>query len=249
LRIRAVSSVGYPRGVAIALFCAASLTVNPVTLSQAPAHAAATQNAGDHPNFSGYWQLRVDSRSVPPAVLTDEAKGKLAQQKEHDLLAVRWCANVGMPVLMDDNGTLDLRQSSKVIGIMAKTVSSMRYIYVDGRSHPSPDELDPTTNGHSVGHWAGDELVVDTVGFGDRGITALPGGGVRTPASHLTERFRLLHNGTMLSVKSTWEDPHVFAQPHSYEYRYYRIAKNEYPLQYPCNARDPERASFLMPGK
>jgi hypothetical protein len=249
VRNRIVSNVAYPKMAAIALFCAASLTVNPVIFSQSPAHTGSTQNTGDHPDFSGYWQLRVDSRSVRPAVLTEEAKGKMAQQKEHDVLAVRWCANVGMPVLMDDNGTLDLRQSSKVIGIMAKTVSSMRYIYLDGRTHPSKDELDSSTNGHSVGHWEGDELVVDTVGFSDRGITAIPGGGFRTPDSHLSERFRLLHNGTMLSVKSTWEDPQVFAQPHSYEYRYYRIAKNEYPLQYPCNARDPERASFLMPAK
>jgi len=235
------------RGVSIAVFCAASLTMGPMAVSQPPDHPASSQDASGHPDFSGYWELRHDSRSIPPAVLTDEAKGKLGQQKEHDVLAVRWCANVGMPFLMDDNATLDVRQSSKVIGLMAKTVSSMRYIYIDGRKHPSPDELDPTTNGHSIAHWEGDQLVVDTVGFSDRGITAIPGGGYRTPTSHLTERFRLMNKGEMLSVKATWEDPHVFAQPHSYEYRYYRVAKNEYPLQYPCDARNAERASFLIP--
>ena len=38
----------------------------------------------------------------------------------------------------------------------------MRRIYTDGRPHP--DEPDPTFHGHSIGHWEGDTLVVDTVG-------------------------------------------------------------------------------------
>lgn len=220
-----------------------------ISYGQSGATQPAPRDPAGHPDLSGYWQLRYDSRSVPAAELTEEGNAKLAQQKEHDLLAIRWCANIGMPFLMDDNGTLDIRQSPKVIGIVAKTVSSVRYLYTDGRSHPLADELDPTTNGNSVAHWEGDDLVVDTIGFSDRGITAIPGGGFRTPASHLTERFRLMQNGNMLSVKSTWDDPHVFTHSQSYEYRYYRIPKNEPPLQYYCAARDPERAKFLMPGK
>ena len=37
----------------------------------------------------------------------------------------------------------------------------MRRIYTDGRSHP--EVSDPTFHGHSIGHWEGDTLVVDTV--------------------------------------------------------------------------------------
>jgi len=37
----------------------------------------------------------------------------------------------------------------------------LRRIYTDGRSHP--DIHDPTFHGHSIGHWEGDTLVVDTV--------------------------------------------------------------------------------------
>ncbi len=39
----------------------------------------------------------------------------------------------------------------------------MRRIYTDGRNHP-PDP-DPTFHGHSIGHWEGQTLVVDTVGI------------------------------------------------------------------------------------
>jgi hypothetical protein len=101
---------------------------------------------------------------------------------------------------MGDRAPIDLRQSASVIGIVAKPQSSERYIYLDGRKHPDKDELDPTTNGHSIVQWEGETLVVDTIGFNDRGVTRLPGGGVRTSNSHLTERYRLMGNGQRLDV-------------------------------------------------
>ena len=39
--------------------------------------------------------------------------------------------------------------------------SRLRRIYTDGRQHP--DDPDPTFHGHSIGHWEGNTLVVDTV--------------------------------------------------------------------------------------
>lgn len=210
--------------------------------------AMPTDPAG-HPDISGYWELRFDSRSVTQASLTADATAKTAAQRDHDRLAIRWCANAGVPYIMGDTAPLDIRQGLKDIAILAKTVSSVRYIYVDGRSHPDKDELDPTTNGHSIGHWDGDTLVVDTVGFSDRGITAIPGGGFRTPKSHLIENFRLINGGRQLSVISTWDDPEVFQKPHSYEFRYYKVPQIGYPLQYPCNAMDQDRAKFLIPNK
>jgi hypothetical protein len=204
-------------------------------------------DAAGLPDLSGYWELRFDSRSVSPASLTPEATANLASQRSHDRLAVRWCANAGMPYIMGDSAPLDIRQGSKDIAIVAKTVSSVRYIFIDGRNHPDADILDPTTNGNSVGHWEGDTLVVGTVGFGDHGITSIPGGGYRTPNSHLVEHFRLLNGGKQLSVIFTWDDPKIFQKPHSYEFRYYRVAQSGYQLQYPCDARDAERAKFLAP--
>jgi len=39
----------------------------------------------------------------------------------------------------------------------------LRRIYTDGRPHPA--DPDPTFHGHSIGHWEGDTLVVDTIGI------------------------------------------------------------------------------------
>lgn len=40
---------------------------------------------------------------------------------------------------------------------------TFRTVYMDGRAHP--EDYEPTNYGHSVGHWEGDTLVIDTVGF------------------------------------------------------------------------------------
>ena len=202
--------------------------------------------AQQHPDLSGYWELRYDSQNIPQASLTPEVLAGGPAQIRHDIEAVRWCNPIGMPAIMADRSGIDLRQSPSVIGIVAKPQSSARYIYLDGRSHPEKDELDPTTNGHSIGRWEGDVLVVDTVGFNDRGVTRLPGGGVRTQNSHLTERYRLLDNGQRLDVTFTWEDAKVFTKPYTYEYRYYRIPEISEPRIFGCNANDAQRAKFLM---
>ena len=44
-------------------------------------------------------------------------------------------------------------------------IHSFRQIFMDGREHP--DDLEATWYGHSVGHWEGDTLVIETVGFND----------------------------------------------------------------------------------
>jgi hypothetical protein len=63
---------------------------------------------------------------------------------------------------------------------------TFRTIYMDGREHPA--DLDPSYGGHSIGHWEGDTLVVDSIGFNERGwIDAR--GSPNTKLLHLTERF------------------------------------------------------------
>jgi hypothetical protein len=85
---------------------------------------------------------------------------------------------------------------------------TFRTIYMDGRAHPK--DLDPSYYGHSVGHWEGDTLVVDTVGFNEgfwysRGMP-------HTDRLHMIERFtRTDYNSTKYEV--TIDDPGAFTAP------------------------------------
>jgi hypothetical protein len=86
---------------------------------------------------------------------------------------------------------------------------SFRPIFMDGRAHPK--DLDPSYYGHSVGRWDGDTLVVDTVGFNERGwIDAY--GTPTTKQLHLTERFTRLDFKT-LRYEMTIDDPGAYTAP------------------------------------
>jgi hypothetical protein len=210
--------------------------------SAAPTFA---QVGAPHPDVSGYWELRFDSFNVPRAALTPAAQAAAEARRKKDLDAIRGCINIGMPALMNDRATLDIRQSTSVVGMVARSPSSTRYVYIDGRKHPDADELEGTTNGHSIGRWQGDALLVDTTGFNDRGITAIPGGGYRTARSHLVERYQLSADGQHLTVTFTWTDPVVFRRAHSYAFRYYRVPTIAEPRVVNCIPNDAERAKFL----
>ena len=213
------------------------------------------QNSNEHRagpgsalNLSGYWELRFDSRNVPPASLKPEvaAEDPGAQYKK-DMTEIRWCHFMGVPYSMEGS-PIDILQNlnGKEIIITSSLRTPARHIYTDGRKHVNPDVFDPVSNGHSIGHWEGETLIVDTVGFSEEGMTRIPGGGRRTTGSHLIERYRLLDGGNRLSVIFTWEDPKIFAHTHSYEFRYYRSPKSTEAREFDCDANDQERAKFLM---
>jgi len=204
------------------------------------------QNTNSHPDLSGYWALRYDSFSVPRALLTPEAASAATAQAKHDIEAIRWCNNLGVPFILGDRTPLDIRQSPTVTAMVAMAQSSSRYIFTDGRAHPAKEDLDPTTNGHSTGRWDGDTFVVDTVGFNDHGATRIPGGGVRTPDSHLVERYRLFDGGARLSAVFTWDDAKVFQKPHTYEFRYYKTGPISGTRILACDPGDQDRAKFLL---
>ena len=85
----------------------------------------------------------------------------------------------------------------------------VRYIYTDGREHPKNLEL--TWNGHSIGRWDGDTLVVDTIGIRDESWLD-SGGHEHSTQLHVVERFRRVDADT-LEIERTLTDPIALAEP------------------------------------
>jgi len=86
-----------------------------------------------------------------------------------------------------------------------------REIYMDGRAHPQGDALNPTYLGHSVGHWEGDTLVVDVVGFNE-GTWLDYSGHPHTDLLHVIEKFtRPTKN--VLHYEATIDDPGAYTKP------------------------------------
>ena len=88
-------------------------------------------------------------------------------------------------------------------------------------NQPHPNPVEPSWYGDSIGHFEGDTLVVDTIGFYARPQVMVDDYG--TPASealHVVERYRVLEDGRQLQIDVTVDDPNVFKKPWSMTMNY-----------------------------
>ncbi|HTR01228.1 MAG TPA: DUF6152 family protein [Candidatus Acidoferrum sp.] len=85
-----------------------------------------------------------------------------------------------------------------------------RTVWLDGRKHPDAKQTFP--HGHSVGHFEGNTLVVDSTNFAPNPIgltTSLPSG----TGKHLTEKYEVGPDGKSLVYSGKIEDPEFLAAP------------------------------------
>jgi len=90
------------------------------------------------------------------------------------------------------------------IMIRSQYFDQERTVYMDGREHLPASES--SHEGHSIGRWEGDVLVVDTTNFADNRSpyqNGIPSG----PRKHVVERYRLLGDGNRMRAEFTLEDP------------------------------------------
>lgn len=98
-------------------------------------------------------------------------------------------------------------QTKSLIVILMEDFVAAHQIFLDGRGHPK--DLNPSWYGDSIGKWDGDTLLIDTVGFNDRGWIGLA---PITEELHVTERYHrrdLAH----LDIETTIDDPGTFKHP------------------------------------
>ena len=88
---------------------------------------------------------------------------------------------------------------------------TFRTIHLDGRPHPKGRDLVPSYLGHSIGHWEGDTLVVDTVGFNEANWIDAEGL-MHTDQYHQIERFTRTDFNT-LKYEVTVDDPGAYTAP------------------------------------
>jgi hypothetical protein len=148
-----------------------------------------------------------------------EAQKKAAQGLLPDMLAL--CFPPGMPRMMGMIYGMEILQTPNIISITSEWQAETRRIWMDLKAHPPADELNPTYAGHSIGHWEGDTLVVDTVGVRED----IPVDRAMTPHSaklRIVERFSQSKPG-ILTDEMTILDPDVTDTPQkqtkTYRYR------------------------------
>ena len=97
-------------------------------------------------------------------------------------------------------------QTPKMVVIMNELNHQYRHVYLDVPHTANPK---PSWYGESVGRYAGDELVVDTIGLNDRTFVD----NYRTPHTdkiRVVERFKLIEDNKTLQAHVTVDDPGAF---------------------------------------
>jgi hypothetical protein len=186
------------------------------------------------PDFQGgIWLPRRGPRApgespayMPEVAARLKALGPIAPET----LGNSYCLPIGGP--HDRIG--EFFYSKDVIFVMEdEDFLSVRMIYMDGREHGDPD---PSYYGHSLGHWEGDTLVIDTVALLPEVTIApkVPGNG----KTHVVERYRLIDRDT-LEQTVTQTNPEVLRKPWTTTQRY-TIRRDQHVQEAECaqNNRD-----------
>ena len=119
------------------------------------------------------------------------------------------CVPWGVPAVTLSGGPFFFVQTLKQVLIIEEGDRQARRIYMDVPHSASPK---PSWYGESVGHYEGNTLVVDTIGFNTKTFVDT----FRTPHSeklHVVERYRIINDGKALEVHLTVDDPDTFNEP------------------------------------
>jgi hypothetical protein len=143
-----------------------------------------------------------------------------------------YCLPPGIPRMMNTPFPMQMYQlPDRILQLYEGGAHMWRTIYMDGRPHPGKDELNLTYLGHSVGHWEGDTLVVDVVGFNEK--TWLDAAGhPHTDQLHVIERYTRISEN-VLHYQATIEDPGAYTKPWTTGWKVAWQAGLE-PLEYVC---------------
>jgi hypothetical protein len=174
----------------------------------APSTSVATPRMPDgKPNLTGVYNSAGGARdAIQPALKPGAEKYKVVRGPT-DAGVYATCMPTGVPLAYFVPYQWEIVQGLDRVVILYEYLHMFRVIPING-THPA--DPDPTWMGDSIGHWEGDTLVVDSVGYNDR--TELPGAFRHTEALHVVERFHRT-DFDHLQWEATIEDPNVFAKP------------------------------------
>src|SRR5947199_9356166 len=209
-----------------------AVLVTPVSImaQKKKARPAVPRTAGGHPDLSGVWQPGSDKPGTWEEAnqgvgVAEPGQGGIVKKGANPAYQP-WAAKLVLEAYNRRNaddytarcipelelGGLSLYpnqfvQTPNLIVILIEVRHAFRLIPLNEKH---PEDLDPAWLGDSVGHWEGDTLVVDVVGFKER----VKGSKINTDALHIVERFTRVDYNT-IEYSATIEDPKALLHPYT----------------------------------
>jgi hypothetical protein len=177
-----------------------------------------------HPDLSGIWDVGnmnyfhdlargLKGDEAPQLTPWAAALQKGRRDRSHVDDPYTYCLPLGVP-------RQNTRSPFKIVQTPGMTIflhesfvgNTFRQIFTDGRPLPKLSETEPAWLGYSVGHWEGDDFVVESIGFRDRGWLSANMAYPNSDALKVTERFHRVDFGH-LEDTVTIDDPKAYVKP------------------------------------
>ena len=171
--------------------------------------------ANGQPNISGFWVSRNGGGTggeTPDGPPEPTAAGLVASE--------RFDFRFDNPVIRCESGNIitdwyrqqhvnEIEQQDDRVMLRYGYLDLERTIHLDAAEHP--DEITPTIEGHSIGWWEDETLVVDTVGFVERALHPRQEIMISSETS-IIEKFTYDHASRTLTRDFTVTDPLYLAK-------------------------------------
>ena len=145
-----------------------------------------------------------------------------------------------------------LQNEREMVFIITDEMRGVRHVYLN-QAHPK--HLTPSYEGDSTGHWEGNTLVVDTIGYNGRGELgyAQPrdgklNGTVYSDQMHMVQRMTKSADGRELTIETTLEDPKTLTHPVTTKRKWLWVYGQQ-PLEFDCeeNPTEDNFADMVFP--
>jgi hypothetical protein len=172
--------------------------------------------------LAGVWETMVSLPLIlafynPDHALTAAGEAALQSYNETTMLPGLDCIPYSSPLLMFDPDFKQITLGNDLIEISSGYAGTVRSIHMDTDSHAGAAA---SIQGHSIGRWEDDTLVIDTAHFSDHrtanGYRGIPSGAQK----HLVERLTLDEDGKSLLYSFELTDPQYLAGPVTGEVRW-----------------------------
>jgi hypothetical protein len=205
------------------------------------------------PNISGAWErygnvfgqlteAQRNDKTIPPRAAPAPLKPEPMKLYQDRLKAIQEanakgtpiatgyveCLGDGMPMMMGAMFPIEFLQSPGQVTVIEEAFTQVRRIKLD-QPQKSFDDVEPGFFGHSVGHWEGENLMVDTIGIKESiKYQNVP----HSAQLRVREKIHLVAPN-ILWDEITMEDPVMLEKPWTVYYAYRRMP-NYTLLEYVC---------------
>jgi len=228
--------------------------------------AAASEDIGDLPDWSGVWERvegnggmfdvattrPIDGRAGEPGVRQYPPLTGTWERKYRETLAVVAAGRLpdpvsvcgtpaGFPRLLALPDVYEFVVRPEQTWILTENGPNVMRIYTDGRSHPPADELWPTFTGDSVGQWDENTLVFDTVSLIGGPQTILDRSGLTLSDQARVRTTMFETEEGMLRAELVITDPLALTEPWHVTRHFRRLPRGTRVYDYACaeNNRNP----------